>query len=210
VGLRIVARRCTISAAVSLCTLATLTSAPAGAQPQPPPPNIPGFPVPQAIIPGQIGRPYFMQDFSQEFAPYTPPARTDARGVFITTNANTGQTVVGMPGSRLGIVAPRIGPYAGPPGFQTQGFGPGVIIGSMGDPAAAVDPYGHRPPTSAQAGGELSPYGITANTGTSLDSAGVGVATMGSTAGLEDPHGQPPVSPGPVGLPLLPPPQPNP
>jgi hypothetical protein len=36
------------------------------------------------------------------------------------------------------------------------------------------------------------------------------VATMGDAAGLEDPNGQPPVGPGPVGLPLLPPPQPNP
>ena len=141
-----------------------------------------------------------MQDFSQEFAPYTPPAQTDARGVFVATNANSGQTVVGMPGSRLGVVSPRIGPYAGPPGFQTQGFGPGIMIGSMGEPAAEVDPYGHRPPTSAPGGGELSPYGITANTGTTLESAGVQVATMGDTAGLEDPNGQPPVSPGPVGF----------
>ena len=78
------------------------------------------------------------------------------------------------------------------------------------EPAAEVDPYGHRPPTSAPGGDELSPYGITANTGTSLESAGVQVATMGGTAGLEDPNGQPPVDPGPVGLPLLPPPQPNP
>ena len=208
-GFRLASRRFVISAAVSLCTLTTVTSAPAGAQPEPPPPVIPGFPVPQAIIPGQIGRPYFMQDFSQEFAPYTPPAQTDARGVFVATNANSGETVVGMPGSRLGVVSPRIGPYAGPPGFQTQGFGTGVIIGSMGDPAS-LDPYGHRPPTSAQAGGELSPYGITANTGTALESAGVRVATMGSTAGLEDPHGKPPASQGPAGLPLLPPPQPNP
>jgi hypothetical protein len=111
-----------------------------------------------------------MQDFSQEFAPYTPPAQTDARGVFVATNANTGQTVVGMPGSRLGVVSPWIGPNAGPPGFQTQGFGPGVMIGSMGEPAADVAPYGHRPPTSAPGGGELSPYGITANTGTPLES----------------------------------------
>jgi Bacterial regulatory proteins, gntR family len=50
-------------------------------------------------------------------------------------------------------------PYAGPPGFQTQGFGTGVIIGSMGDPASAVDPYGHRPPTSAQAGANYRPTG---------------------------------------------------
>ena len=164
-GFRMASRRFTISAAVSLCTLATLTSAPAGAQPEPPPPVIPGYPVPHAIVPGNPGKPYFMQDFSQEFAPYTPPAQTDARGVFVATNANSGQTVVGMPGSRLGIVSPRIG---------------------------------------------LSPYGITANTGTSLESAGVRVATMGSTAGLEDPNGQPPTSPGPAGLPLLPPPQPNP
>ena len=209
-GLRIVVRRCTISAAVSLCTLATLATAPAGAQPEPPPPVPPGFPIPQLIVPGNPGKPYFMQDFSQEFAPYTPPAQTDARGVFVATNANSGQVVVGMPGSRLGVVSPRIGPYAGPPGFQTQGFGPGVMIGSMGEPAAEVDPYGHRPPTSAPGGGELSPFGITANTGTPLESAGVQVATMGGTAGLEDPNGQPPVSPGPVGLPLLPPPQPNP
>ena len=109
-----------------------------------------------------------MQDFSQEFPPYTPPAQTDARGVFVAANANSGETVVGMPGSRLGIVSPRIRRSAGSPGFQTQGFGPGVMIGSMGEPAAEVDPYGHRPPTSAPGGGELSPYGITANTGTSL------------------------------------------
>jgi hypothetical protein len=150
-----------------------------------------------------------MQDFSQEFAPFTPPAQTDARGVFVATNANTGQTVVGMPGSRLEVVSPGIGPNAGPPGFQTQGFGPRVMIGSMGEPAADVDPYGHRPPTSAPGGGELSPYRIGANTGAPLESAGVQVATMGSTAGLEDPNGQPPISPGPSGLPLLPP-QPNP
>jgi hypothetical protein len=117
-GLRIVARRRTISAAVSLCTLATLSSAPAGAEPAPPVP--PGFPIPELIVPGNPGKPYFMQDFSQEFAPYTPPPQTDARGVFVATNANSGQTVVGMPGSRLGVVSPRIGPYAGPPGFQTQ------------------------------------------------------------------------------------------
>jgi hypothetical protein len=203
-------RRFTISAAVSLCTLATLTAAPAGAQPEPTPPVIPGFPVPQAIIPGQIGRPYFFQDFSQEFPPYTPREQNDARGVFITTNANAGQAVVGMPGSRLGIVGPRIGPYAGPPGFQTQGFGPGVLVGTMGEPAALEDPYGHRPPTSAPGGAELSPYGITAGTGTLLDSAGVDVATMGGVPGLEDPHGQPPASPGPVGAPILAPPQPNP
>ena len=208
-GLRIVARRRTISAVASLCTLATLTSPPAGAQPEPAPPSPPGFPIPQLIVPGNPGKPFFMQDFSQEFAPYTPPAQTDARGVFVATNSNSGQTVVGMPGSRLGVVSPRIGPYAGPPGFQTQGFGSGVMIGSMGEPASEVDPYGHAP-ASGQAGGELSPFGITANTGTSLESAGVEVATMGSTAGLEDPNGQPPASPGPVGLPLLPPPQPNP
>jgi hypothetical protein len=116
-GLVIVTRRRTISAAVGLCAVATLTSAPAGALPEPPPPIIPGYPVPQAIVPGNPGKPYFMQDFSQEFAPYTPRAQTDARGVFVTTNGNTGQTVVGMPGSRLGVVSPRIGPNAGPPGF---------------------------------------------------------------------------------------------
>jgi hypothetical protein len=165
--------------------------------------------VTQLLIPGNPGKPVFMQDFSQEFAPYTPPAQTDARGVFVATNANTGQTVVGMPGSRLGTVSPRIGPYAGSPGFQTQGFGPGVMIGSMGEPAAEVDPYGHRPPSPA-AGGELSPYGITANTGTALESAGVVVATMGSPAGLEDPNGLPPAASGQTGLPVLPPPQPNP
>ncbi|MFG1934245.1 hypothetical protein ACGFK1_26920 [Mycobacterium sp. NPDC048908] len=209
-GLRIRLRRGGIAATVSVCTAALLTSSPAGAQPLPPPPPIPGYPVPELFVPGNPGKPLFMQDFSQEFAPYTPPAQTDARGVFVATNANSGQTVVGMPGSRLGVVSPRIGPYAGPPGFQTQGFGPGVLIGSMGEPAAEVDPYGHRPPSSSSAAGELSPFGITANTGTALESAGVEVATMGSTAGLEDPNGQPPATPGPVGLPLLPPPQPNP
>ncbi|OBF35152.1 hypothetical protein A5724_15595 [Mycobacterium sp. ACS1612] len=190
-----------------MCAAALLTSATAEAEPPPPPP-IPGYPVPQLFVPGNPGKPLFMQDFSQEFAPYTPPAQTDARGVFVATNANSGQVVVGMPGSRLGVVSPRIGPYAGPPGFQTQGFGPGVIIGSMGEPATEVDPYGHRPPASSA--GELSPFGITANTGTALESAGVEVATMGGTAGLEDPNGQPPATPGPVGLPVFPPPQPNP
>ena len=125
-GFRIASRRFVISAAVSLCTFATVTSAPARAQPEPPPPVIPGYPIPQLIVPGNPGKPFFLQDFSQEFAPYTPPAQTDARGVFVATNANSDQTVVGMPGSRLGVVSPRIGPYAGSPGFQTQGFGPGV------------------------------------------------------------------------------------
>jgi hypothetical protein len=198
-----------LAAVVSLFTAAAFTSPPAGADPQPPP-TIPGYPVPLVFVPGNPGKPLFMQDFSQEFAPYTPPAQTDARGVFVATNANSGQTVVGMPGSRLGVVSPRIGPYAGSPGFQTQGFGPGVMIGSMGEPAAEVDPYGHRPPTSGPGGGELSPFGITANTGTSLESAGVRVATVGGTTGLENPNGQPPASPAPAGLPLLPPPQPNP
>jgi hypothetical protein len=206
-GLRIRFLRNDIAAMVCVCTAALVAPATAEAEPPPPPP-IPGYPVPQLFVPGNPGKPFFMQDFSQEFAPYTPPAQTDARGVFVATNANSGQVVVGMPGSRLGVVSPRIGPYAGPPGFQTQGFGPGVIIGSMGEPATEVDPYGHRPPASSA--GELSPFGITANTGTALESAGVEVATMGSTAGLEDPNGQPPDTPSPVGLPVFPPPQPNP
>src|SRR5690349_675919 len=121
-GLRSRLRRNGIGAAASVCTVALLTSSPAGAEPLPPPPAIPGYPVPLLFVPGNPGKPLFMQDFSQEFAPYTPPPQTDARGVFVATNANSGQTVVGMPGSRLGVVSPRIGPYAGAPGFQTQGF----------------------------------------------------------------------------------------
>src|ERR1044072_6714807 len=110
-GLRIRFRRNAIAPTICVCAAALLTSATAAAEARrpapppraaapPPPPPIPGYPVPQLFVPGNPGKPFFMQDFSQEFAPYTPPAQTDARGVFVATNANSGQAVVGMPGGR--------------------------------------------------------------------------------------------------------------
>ena len=206
-GLRIVAGRRTIAAAAGLCALATLTLGARG-RPNLRRRHLPATRYPRLIVPGNPGKPFFMQDFSQEFVPYTPPAQTDARGVFVATNANSGQTVVGMPGSRLGVVSPRIGPYAGSPGFQTQGFGPGVMIGSMGEPAAEVDPYGHRPPSSHPRRRAVA----------LRDHRQHGHVTGERRRGGRH-HGQPPdwrirtanpLPPGPTGLPVLPPPQPNP
>jgi hypothetical protein len=146
------------SSVVALSTLGILTAASAAAQPSPePPPFIPpgyGYPPVQLLAPGVLGRPYGYATFWNPVPPGGISGLFDAAGVGIATNADPGQTGVGMPGSRLGSAPNRIGPYGPAPGVRTSDSAAGgVSVGATGSPTNLEDPYG-RPPITPPQGNE--------------------------------------------------------
>jgi hypothetical protein len=151
-------RRCAGVVAVMFAAAVLMQSVPAAAQPAPgPPPFVPpdyGYPPNQLLVPGLLGRPYGYADFWNPIPPGGPLGAWDAAGVGVATNADAGQTRLGMPGSRLGNAPNRIGPYGPAPGVRTSdsaaggvSVGTGGILGP-GTPATDLeDPYGEPPVT---------------------------------------------------------------
>ena len=134
---------------VSLATLIA-TPAPASAEPSPgPPPFIPpnyGYPTAGLLAPGVLGRPYGYATFYNPIPPGGAPGLFDAAGVGIATNADPGQSGVGMPGSRLGNAPNRFGPNGPAPGVRTSDSAAGgVNVGATGVSTDLEDPYGRAP-----------------------------------------------------------------
>ena len=136
--------------AAALAASAIATAASASAEPSPgPPPFVPpnyGYPPVGLLSPGVVGRPYGYATFWNPIPPGGAQGLFDAAGVGIATNADPGQTDVGMPGSRLGNVPNRIGPYGPAPGVRTSDSATGgVNVDATGVSTNLEDPYG-RPP----------------------------------------------------------------
>ena len=115
--------------------------------PPPPLPRAPGYPPPGLLaVPGNTGPPYGYQNGLLPVLPGTVNSPVDAAGVGVGTNAD--QTDSGMPGSRLGAMPTRMGPFGPSQGVRVNGTGSaGVAVSSNADippvpptqgPAAAV------------------------------------------------------------------------
>jgi hypothetical protein len=121
-----------MSIAVFLVGAGTLAAAvPAFADDPPlPPPRPPGYPPPGLLVPGSSGPPYGLQNGLLPILPGTANSPVDAGGVGVGTNAD--QTTSGMPGSRLGTMPTRAGPFGPAPGVRVSAGGVGVSTDSAG------------------------------------------------------------------------------
>jgi hypothetical protein len=101
--------------------------------PPPPLPRAPGYPPPGLLaVPGSTGPPYGYQNGLLPILPGTVNSPVDAAGVAVGTNAD--QTDTGMPGSRLGSMPNRAGPFGPAPGVRVSGAGSaGVTVSSNAD-----------------------------------------------------------------------------
>lgn len=99
--------------------------------PLPPLPRPPGFIPPGLIVPGSVGPPYGLQNGLLPIIPGTANSPVDAAGVGVGTNAD--QTDVGMPGSRLGSMPNRAGPFGPAPGVRVTSGAGGVSVSSNAD-----------------------------------------------------------------------------
>ena len=101
-------------------------------------------------MPGSSGPPYGYQNGLLPILPGTVNSPVDAAGVGVGTNAD--QTDSGMPGSRLGSMPNRAGPFGPAPGVRVSGTGSaGVAISSNADnPPAPPIPVPAPPTTLGQ------------------------------------------------------------
>ncbi|MUL63720.1 hypothetical protein BOO86_04525 [Mycobacterium sp. CBMA 234] len=184
------------------------------AQP-PPPPWIPGAPLPQ---PGSF-------QYNYNTILVAPPATNDARGVRIGTTVDTAASAAGLPGSELGNSPNKPNAYtSSSTRYRIQGGitppvapNPGMNIGGGNEGTTLEDPYGKPPgkPAGAESaspeGGapgpavpapiiesadgkpkeaESSPQGPTGAESAAADAPVPGPAVPAPV--LEEPHGHPP------------------
>lgn len=129
-------RRQTLATIACCTSLLLLIPAIASADPAPPPlPQAPGYPPIGLRPPGIVGRPNGYQAFANLNPPGPAPSAFDARGVGVGTNADHGQPVIGMPGSRLS--------NSPTPGVRTSNdAAAGIQVGVTGEPAGLESPDG--------------------------------------------------------------------
>jgi hypothetical protein len=126
---------------VSAGALAAAVPAFADDPPLPPLPRPPGFIPPGLIVPGSSGPPYGLQNGLLPILPGTVNSPVDAAGVGVGTNAD--QIDVGMPGSRLGAMPNRAGPFGPAPGVRVTSGTAGVSVSSNAD--IPTEPTGVAP-----------------------------------------------------------------
>ena len=115
------------STAIAVCALTLLTASPASADALPPPPGPASLPA--LTVPGK------------------PTLKsTDSRGTNVGTSADQDQTIVGMPGSRLGNSPFRISPVGPNSSVRTTTGTGGVGVDATNLTGGLEDPHGNPPP----------------------------------------------------------------
>lgn len=118
------------STATAVCALALLTPSPASADPLPPPPGPASLPA--LTVPGK------------------PTLKsTDSRGTSVGTSADQDQTIVGLPGSRIGNSPYRISQTGPTSGVRTTTGTGGVGVDATNLVGGQEDPHGNPPPAPA-------------------------------------------------------------